>query len=328
MSFHNKCMKNMYAKEFCKEDDKMVEVIKDIAVIGGGPAGLCAGLYAVRAGLSCVLYEKYPLSGGQIINTGEIENYLGIPSADGFSLADVFSRHTQNAGVTIVNKEIVSVKKSDGIFTIGFTDGAEEKFRTVIAATGAVSRHLGVPGEEKLTAKGVSYCAHCDGAFYRGKTAVVIGGGDTALTDALYLSNLCKKVYVVHRRESFRGANLLVNRLMQKENVELVLNSRVTEINGENTVSSVTVESVADGAVTEIKTDGVFIAVGITPVNGLFKNLAEVDDAGFIKAGENCKTSLSGLFAAGDLRTKPLRQIVTAVADGANAVHSAEEYLR
>ena len=160
MSFHNKCTKNMYAKEFCKEDDKMAEVIKDIAVIGGGPAGLCAGLYAVRAGLSCVLYEKYPLSGGQIINTGEIENYLGIPSADGFSLADVFSRHTQNAGVTIVNKEIVSVKKSDGIFTIGFTDGAEEKFRTVIAATGAVSRHLGVPGEEKLTAKGVSYCAH------------------------------------------------------------------------------------------------------------------------------------------------------------------------
>ncbi len=309
----------------------MTKNIKDIAIIGSGPAGLCAGLYAARAGLECTVYEKYPLCGGQIINTGEIENYLGIENTDGFALAEKFSKHAKAAGTEIVSREVLKVEKESGVFTLDLSGGEKAFFRAVIAATGAVSKRLGVSGEEKFAAKGVSYCAHCDGAFYKGKTAAVIGGGDTALTDALYLSNLCKKVYLIHRRDEFRGSQYLVNRLNEKANVQPVLNSVVTSVNGDDVVRSITVTGAlaggTNGEVREIPADGVFIAVGITPANGLFKNLAKTDGAGFLLAGEDCKTSLPGLFASGDLRTKHLRQIVTAAADGANAVHSAEEYL-
>lgn len=305
----------------------MTEKTLDTAIIGAGPAGLCAAVYASRAGLEYRIFEKAPVSGGQIINTGEVENYPGFVSIDGFELSQRLYGHALKAGAKIEYGEISKISKADGIFNLEI-GGEKILSKTVIAATGAVSKRLGVKGEAGLIGKGVSYCAHCDGAFYKGKTAAVIGGGDTAIGDGLYLANICKKVYVVHRRGEFRAAGSLLNRLKKCENVEIITRSVVREIRGEEKVTSVLLENTLDKGQRELALDGVFIAVGAEPQGGLFKDLAETEGAGFIIAGEDCKTSMPGLFAAGDLRTKPLRQIVTAVADGANAVHSAEIYLR
>lgn len=302
--------------------------VLDVLVIGSGPAGLCAGIYAKRAGLSCAVAEIMPMGGGQIMNTGEVENYLGFSLIDGFELAMKFNEHAQSADVKMLNTQIISVKKQDDVFVSTTANGDEILSKTLIACTGAVSKKLGVKGEAEFTGKGVGYCAHCDGAFYRNKTTVVVGGGDTGITSALYLANLCEKVYVVHRRDELRGASVLAEKLNEKENIEILYNTTLQEIKGEEKVTGVVLENVINKTQTELNTDGVFIAIGITPVNDLFKDLAEIDNGGFIIADETCKTSLSGFFVAGDLRTKPLRQVVTAVADGANAVYSAEEYLR
>ncbi len=302
--------------------------ILDVLIIGSGPAGLCAGIYAQRAGLNCAVAETMPMGGGQITNTGDVENYLGFSSIGGFDLAMKFTEHAQEAEVKMLNAQIVSVIKEDDVFCSNLQNGDKIYSKAVIASTGAVSKKLGVKGEAEFTGKGVGYCAHCDGAFYRNKTTVVVGGGDTGITSALYLANLCEKVYLIHRRDELRGAKILSEKLTSKENVEIIYNTTLKEVKGEQKVSSVVLENVLDKTQTEINTDGVFIAIGIAPVNDLFKDLATTDESGFIVANEDCKTSLDGLFVAGDLRTKPLRQIVTAVADGANAVYSAEEYLR
>lgn len=302
--------------------------ILDVLVIGSGPAGLCAGIYAKRAGLDCAVTEIMPMGGGQIMNTGEVENYLGFASVEGFELAMKFNEHAQSADVKMLNTQIISLKKQDNIFIATTANGEEICAKTVIACTGAVSKKLGVKGEAEFTGKGVGYCAHCDGAFYRNKTTVVIGGGDTAVTSALYLANLCQKVYIAHRRDEFKSAKSLVDKLNEKDNIEIIYNATLQEIKGEEKVSGVVLENIIDKTQTEISTDGVFIAIGVSPVNELFKDFVNTDNGGFIVADETCKTSLEGLFVAGDLRSKPLRQVVTAVADGANAVYSAEEYLR
>ncbi len=306
----------------------MINEIMDVCIIGSGPAGLSASVYAGRAGLKHVIYEKFPMSGGQIVNTGDVENYLGFTSIGGFDLALKFYEHAVKAGGIFKNETVKSISKSNGIFEIISEKGKTEYFKTVIAATGAKSKTLGARGEAEFTGKGVSYCAHCDGAFYRNQTAVVVGGGDTAVSDALFLSNLCRQVIVVHRRDEFRAAKSLVNKLETKENVKILRGFVLNEIKGDTKAQSVILKSVTNNETQEFLTDGVFIAVGVSPVNELFKDIAETDEAGFLTANEDCKTSLDGLFVAGDLRAKPLRQIVTAVSDGANAVYSAEKYLR
>lgn len=308
--------------------DKILNENLDVCIIGSGPAGLSASVYAGRAGLKHCIYEKFPMSGGQIVNTGEVENYLGFSSIGGFDLAQKFYEHAENAGGSFKTESVKSVAKNNGLFEIISENGEQVYSKTVIAATGAKSKALGVKGEVEFTGRGVSYCAHCDGAFYRNKTAVVVGGGDTAVSDALYLSNLCKQVIVVHRRDEFRAAKSLLDKLEVKENVKILRNFVLTEIKGETKAESVILKNVKNNETQEFLTDGVFIAVGVSPQNELFKDIAQVDQAGFLTAGEDCKTSLDGLFVAGDLRAKPLKQIVTAVSDGANAVYSAEKYLR
>lgn len=308
--------------------DKVINQISDVCIIGSGPAGLSASVYASRAGLKHVVYEKFPMSGGQIVNTGDVENYLGFSSVGGFDLAQKFHEHAVNAGGNFKTEAIKSIFKNNGVFEVASEKGEIEYFKTVIAATGAKSKTLGAKGEAEFTGKGVSYCAHCDGAFYRNKTAVVVGGGDTAVSDALYLSNLCKQVIVVHRRDEFRAVKSLVNKLEAKENVKIIRGFVLVEIKGDTKAESVILKSVKNNETQEFLTDGVFIAVGVSPVNELFKDIAETNEAGFLIANEDCKTSLEGLFVAGDLRAKPLKQIVTAVADGANAIYSAEKYLR
>lgn len=308
--------------------DKMTNEILDVCIIGSGPAGLSASVYASRAGLNHIIYEKFPISGGQIVNTGEVENYLGFTSLGGFDLAQKFYEHAVKAGASFKTEVVKSIEKNNGIFEIISEKGETVYTKTVIAATGVKSKTLGAKGETEFTGKGVSYCAHCDGAFYRNKTAVVVGGGDTAVSDALYLSNLCKQVIVVHRRDEFRAAKSLIDKLEAKQNVKIIRGFVLEEIKGETKVEFVILKSVKNNETQEFLTDGVFIAVGVNPENELFKDIAETNKAGFLIANEDCKTSLEGLFVAGDLRAKPLKQIVTAVSDGANAIYSAEEYLR
>ncbi len=309
-------------------DKFIINEASDVCIIGSGPAGLCASVYAGRAGLKHVIYEKFPMCGGQIVNTGDVENYPGFSSVGGFELAQKFYEHAVSAGGSFRSETVKSVIKNNGIFEITSENGKTTYSKTVIAATGAKSKTLGAKGEIEFTGKGVSYCAHCDGAFYRNKTAVVVGGGDTAVSDALYLSNLCKQVIVVHRRDGFRAAKSLVDKLESKENVKIIRGFVLSEIKGDTKAESVILKRVKNNETQEFLTDGIFIAVGASPENALFKDIVKTDEAGFITANEDCITSLEGLFVAGDLRTKPLRQIVTAVSDGANAIYSAEKYLR
>lgn len=306
----------------------MTDKVLDTVIIGAGPAGLSAGIYASRAGLDFKIIEKLPISGGQTVNTGQVENYPGFSSVGGFELSQKFYEHSLSTGAKIENAEIKNIAKANDIFSIEMNNGERLLSKTVIAATGAVSKKSGVKGEADFSGKGVSYCAHCDGAFYRNKTVAVVGGGDTAVTDAIYLANLCKKVYIIHRRKSFRAAGSLLKKLESFENVEFITDSVLKEIKGDIKVASIVTEDVLKKIPQTIDVDGVFIAIGISPRNQLFKDIAETDSAGFLCAGEDCKTSLPGLFAVGDLRTKPLRQIVTAASDGANAIHSVEGYLR
>lgn len=305
----------------------MADKTLDTVIIGTGPAGLAACIYASRAGLSFTAVEKFPISGGQIMNTGEIENYPGFPSVTGFELSEKLTQHAKELGTPVLNDQVLKVEKKDALFEITC---AETKLisKTVIAACGAGHRKLDVPGEENFAGKGVGYCAHCDGAFYRGKTAAVVGGGDTAAGDALYLAKLCKKVYLVHRRDTLRAVHVLSENVKNTPNIEILWDSRVLEIGGGEKVSSLTVENHKTGEQKKLDADGVFIAVGIVPQNSLFRELADMDKNGFIQAGEDCASSLEGLYAAGDLRAKPLRQIITAASDGANAVVSVQDYLQ
>lgn len=295
--------------------------ILDLVICGGGAAGLTSAVYAARSGLDFVLIDISSSMGSQITQTSDVDNYTGFEKVNGMELVMKFYEHAKALNAPMVNDEVQEITKENGIFTVKCAQG-EYKTRTVIYCSGASHRELGVKGEKELLGRGVGYCAVCDGFFYRNKTVVVVGGGNTAVTDALYLSKICKKVILVHRRDSLRAEKILVERLENAENVELMFNSEVAEILGEKGADGVLLKSGET-----IDCDGVFIAVGIVPRSDTVKNLAELDDNGYIVADESGKTSLDGLFAAGDVRTKELRQIITACSDGANCVDSVNKFL-
>lgn len=299
----------------------------DVIIIGSGPAGLSAAIYAVRAGLDVLVLEKNFMSGGQVLNTYEVDNYLGMPGISGFDMGMQFRAHADKLGVVFQNAEVLSIEDK-GEVKVVITRKETYETKALILATGAQHAHLGVPGEEELSGRGVSYCATCDGAFYKDRTAAVIGGGDVALEDAIYLARVCKKVYVIHRRDEFRGAKILQDNLMSMSNVEILYSHVAVEIAGESSVECLKVKNVKDDTEKEIALDGVFIAVGIHPDTNLVKDMVTLDEGGYVVAGEDGVTSVPGIFAAGDVRKKSLRQIVTAVADGANAAISVEKYLK
>lgn len=298
----------------------------DLIILGSGPAGLSAAIYATRAELNTIVIEKAPMSGGQVINTYEVDNYAGYPGISGFDLSMKFREHCDKLGANFVTGEVTSLTVEDGIKKVTLDNGESYEAKAVIIATGAVWRKLNVPGEARLSGMGVSYCATCDGAFFRNKEVAVIGGGDVAVEDAIFLARLCKKVYVIHRRDEFRAAKVLSTRLMELENVEVIWNTVVEEINGDDMVTSITIKDKKTEETKDIPVAGVFVAVGTLPNSECFKDVVAMNEAGYIIADETCTTNVPGIFAAGDIRTKELRQIITAASDGANAVTSVEKY--
>lgn len=298
----------------------------DLVIIGSGPAGLSAAVYAKRACLSVLVIEKEAMSGGQMIYTEEVDNYLGLNHRSGFELAEAFEQHARDLDVAFAEGEVEEIAEKGAIWTLHMADGEDIEVKTVLLATGATHRKLGVPGEEAFAGAGVSYCATCDGAFFKDKTVAVIGGGDVALEDALYLANICKQVYLIHRRNELRGTKALQEQVFANEKITFLGASEVTEIIGDKQVSKVIVRDKETDEAKELALDGTFIAVGMEPQSSLYEPLMNLEH-GYVPAKEDCATKRAGLYVAGDVRTKRLRQIVTAVSDGANAVNSITEYL-
>ena len=298
----------------------------DVLVIGGGPAGYTCALYAARAGFSVQVLEKLA-PGGQMATTDVIDNYPGFPQGvTGFDLAEKMKQSAERFGVQTKLTEVVGVSLAGDVKEVR-TKKETLRARAVVLATGASPRELGLPEENSLRGRGVSYCATCDGMFYRGQTVCVVGGGNTAAADALYLARLCEKVYLIHRRNQLRASKVYRDALEGVENVEILWNSTVSAILHEDTVTGVAVLNKHTGETTSLPCSGVFVAVGTVPESGLFKDQVETDEAGYVLADETTQTSLPGVYAIGDLRKKPLRQVVTAAADGAVAARCIEEYL-
>jgi len=303
-----------------------MDPIYDVIIIGGGPSGYTAALYACRAGLSTLVIEKMS-PGGQMTLTGDIDNYPGFDNGiDGFTLGMQMQKGAERFGAKTEYAEVESVELSGKIKKITATTG-EFLSKTVIISTGANPRMLGISGETELIGKGVHYCAHCDGRFYKDKTVAVIGGGNSAAADCLYLANLCKKVYLIHRRDSLRASKIYHQPLEKTENIHFVWDSTVEEILTDGKVRAVRVKNVKTGEISELETEGVFVSIGREPATGLFEGKLDIDQYGYIIADETTKTGIDGVFASGDVRTKALRQVVTACSDGAVAVHFAEEYI-
>ena len=301
--------------------------IYDLIIIGSGPAGLAAVVYAQRAKLDTLVVEKAMVSGGQVLTTYEVDNYPGLPGIGGYDLGLKFREHADRLGARFVEDEVLNIQDGGkGAIKGVVCQGNTYEARSLILATGAVHRKLGVPGEEELAGAGVSYCATCDGAFFRNKVTAVIGGGDVAVEDAIFLARMCSKVYLIHRRNELRAAKSLQENLLSLDNVEVIWDTVADSINGDGMVKSLSLTNVKNGQKRELDVQGVFIAVGITPESRAFEGLVDMDH-GYIRAGEDTVTSAPGIFAAGDVRTKPLRQIITAAADGANAITSVERYL-
>lgn len=301
--------------------------IYDLIIIGSGPAGLAAAVYAQRAKLDTLVVEKAMVSGGQVLTTYEVDNYPGLPGIGGYDLGLKFREHADRLGARFVEDEVLKIEDGGrGAVKSVVCQGNTYEARALILATGAVHRKLGVPGEEELAGAGVSYCATCDGAFFRNKVTAVIGGGDVAVEDAIFLARMCSKVYLIHRRNELRAAKSLQENLLSLDNVEVIWDTVADSINGDGMVKSLSLTNVKDGQKRELEVQGVFIAVGISPESRAFEGLVDMDH-GYIRAGEDTVTSAPGIFAAGDVRTKPLRQIITAAADGANAITSVERYL-
>ena len=300
--------------------------MRDVIIVGSGPAGMGAALYGRRAGLDTLLLDATGMPGGQITTTYEVDNYLGLPGINGFDMAMSFQEHVKKFGADMEAGKVSSIEKKENYFLIK-TEKKEYETKTVILATGATHNKLGVSGEEELAGMGVSYCATCDGAFYRGKTTVVVGGGDVAIEDAIFLARFCEKVYLVHRRDSLRGAKILQDRLFALSNVEVIWDSVVERIEGTDAVEQIHLFNKKSGEKRVLSVQGIFIAVGIHPETESFRGLVEMDASGYIVAGEMGETSLPGVFVAGDTRTKELRQVITAVADGANAITSVQKYM-
>lgn len=294
----------------------------DIIIIGSGPAGLTAAIYASRARLQAVVLEKDYLGSGQIAVSEQVDNYPGLPGIDGYTLGEKFREHATQMGAVLKNIEVSRIEKDGKTFIVFCKDGKTLQSRSILCAAGTSYRRLDVEGG---TLPGVSYCATCDGAFYKGKTVAVVGGGDTALGDALYLSNIAEKIYLIHRRDTFRANQLLQETVKQTANIELVLNAVPTAVLGEERVTGLEISQ--DGESRMLQVNGVFVAIGSIPNTGFLQGLCELDANGYLIAGETGITSTSGVFAAGDVRTTPLRQVVTAVADGANCIQSIEQYL-
>lgn len=304
----------------------MEQNIYDVIIVGGGPAGYTAALYAARANLSTLVLEKFS-PGGQMATTDMIENYPGFPEGiNGFELAMQMKNGAERFGVT---SKLTEVKSVDLQATPKLVTTRKDTFaaRTVILATGAFPRELGLPNERELRGRGVSYCATCDGMFYRDKTVVIVGGGNTAVADAIFLAKICKKVYLVHRRDELRASKTYMETLKRAENIEFVWNSEVTELHAEQFLTGVTVRNKKNSETRLLDCDGVFVAIGNIPNTELVKGQIELDEAGYVIADETTKTNVEGVFAIGDMRQKPLRQVVTAVADGAVAAKFAEEYI-
>lgn len=292
----------------------------DIIVIGGGPAGLTAALYALRAEKSVLVLEGSGF-GGQIVYTPKVENFPGTLSMSGAEFADKLVEQVLSLGGQVEFEKVVEVK--DGEIKTIVTDSGEYTAKSIIIATGVKNRHLGVEGEEKLIGRGLSFCAVCDGAFYKGKTVAVVGGGNTAIEDAIYLSALANRVYLIHRRQEFRAEPRLVKELKEKANIELVLDSTVSGFLKEDRLNGIEVINKITQEKREILIDGIFVAIGQIPQNKIFENVVDLDENGYIIAGEDCKTSAEGIYAAGDCRTKSVRQLTTAVGDGTVAALAA-----
>ncbi len=303
-----------------------MEKIYDVIIIGGGPAGYTSAIYTARAGFDTLVLEKFS-AGGQMTQTSQIDNYPGFEEGvDGFTLGMKMHKGAERFGITTIYGEITEVDFSEKIKKLTTSSG-EILAKTVIIASGAKARELGVPDEKKLIGRGVHYCAHCDGNFYRNKTVVVVGGGNSAAADALYLSRLAEKVYLVHRRDTLRATKIYHEPLMKAENVEFFWNSTVEEFITELRVKGVKIKDTVTGEMKDVFCDGVFVSIGRDPMTDFLKGAVAIDERGYVIADETTKTNIDGVFAAGDVRTKALRQVVTAVADGAVAVHFAEEYL-
>lgn len=304
----------------------MEQKISDVIIIGGGPGGYTAALYSARANLKTMVIEKLS-AGGQMATTSQVDNYPGFEEGvNGFELGEKMRQGAERFGVESLFAEVESVDLSAQPKVIHTSDG-DYFARTVILATGANPREMGLEEEQKLKGRGVAYCATCDGMFYRNKTVVVVGGGNTAVADALFLSKICNKVYLVHRRDQLRASKSYMSALKQSLNIEFIWNAKVKEILHDKKVTGVVTEDIESGDTIKVACDGVFVAIGRIPNTDLFKGQLELDSGGYIAADETTKTNLPGVFAVGDVRTKPLRQIVTATADGAVASKFAEEYI-
>ena len=300
-------------------------MIYDIAIIGAGPAGLAAAIYGQRAGLKTITFEAN-VHGGQIINTPEVENYPALGKVSGVEYAMGIYEQAVGFGAEIEYKAVVDVQLEGDVKTLKCNDGSEYQAKTVIIATGVVRRKLEIPGEDRFLGAGVSYCATCDGLFFKDKTATVVGGGNTALEDAVYLAGICEKVYLIHRRDEFRGSRHEVEKVLANPKIEILYDTIPLAIEGEGMVSRLQVKNVKTEEEKTLYTSAVFVAVGLVPQNDIFAGKVDMD-SGYITAGESCVTNVPGVFVAGDTRTKSLRQLVTATADGAIAATAAANYL-
>ena len=308
---------------------KLPEYDHDTIIIGGGPAGYTAGIYAARSGLKTLLVEG-AATVSQITITDLIENYPGIPDGiDGFELMQLFKKQALKFGLEIITKDVLAIKNNADAPVVWDVTLEDDSFRTlsVIAATGARWRNLEVPGEQEFAGRGISYCATCDGPFYRNKDVIVVGGGDTALQEALFLTHFAKKVFVIHRRDRLRAAKILQKRAFAEKKIEFIWNATLTEVTGRDFVTGIKIADVYSGKISEISAEGVFIFVGRLPHTGLFRDILRLDAGGYIITDDNMHTSVAGIFAAGDCRAKQFRQVVTAAGDGANAIYSAELYV-
>lgn len=300
--------------------------MEDIIIIGAGTAGLTAAIYGQRAGLSCRIFEKYA-PGGQIVNSPSIENYPGMYGVSGYDYSMALFDQAQKLGAAVEFAEVTGIDFSGEIKKVSTTAGDFEA-KAVIIANGAARRKIGCKGEDEFEGRGVSYCATCDGAFFRGKTVAVVGGGESAFEETEYLAEICDKVYLIHRRDVFSAAKTAVDSVLRKKNVTVLTNSVIEEIKGGNAVSSVVLKNRANQSTVEIPLSAVFVAIGLSPDNGMYKDVLKLDESGYFDADENCGTDIAGVFAAGDTRKKHLRQLVTAASDGAAAATEAANYIR
>lgn len=305
----------------------MAQEVYDVIVVGGGPAGMTAAIYAKRANLQVAVIEKGPAFGGQILYSERVDNYPGLLGINGYDLAFKIKEHIENLEVTVIYGECEHVTEEEGIKKIQLTNQEIIRTRNIIAAAGANHRHLEVPGERKFIGRGVSFCATCDGNFFRGQDVMVVGGGEVAFNDVIFLSKICNRIHLVHRRDEFRVVSSRLEEVKKLSNVEMHLRSEVIKVQGDEVLSSVIIKSLDDEKIEEVKVSGLFVAVGMEPEtkwlqNSYMEQQGLLDNKGYIIAGEDCQTVVDGLYAAGDIRTKKLRQVVTAVSDGANAVNS------